>query len=340
MYYIGDPPVVVGNPISMAGPGSPRYCYFVGPKGYSGPLFSVQNCTEWQFQHGGEWTGFGLCGTNSGTCTGIRLVNTGTIRFRDMAFLGCAVGLDNVITAPPAGQGAAWSERVHMDSCTFTYNGIGIRLDNQAAWGSVSFGYERYLNLEFNTPPGGSLFKLLGGPVFYSSSVSAKGNMSGADPAGVRDSLFDMTDGSGIGLYCDVDIHCEGAGTAFLGPGSAISGHVPTVMIRGNLIISSGGLLTQGSFGAVDISNQTAGAWQGWGSAPLRIVTLLTTKAVASEAVSLKGTTCLSPYCQWLVAYAGGTPMNMAGVKAAYANGAVTITHPAVAGSVLAVLAN
>jgi len=342
-YYIGNPPIVIGSPISISRPGSPSYCYFCGPSGYTGPLFVVQNTTEWEFQHGGTFQGFGIKG--NGACTGIQLVNTGTFKFLNMGFLGCGIGMDNVITVPPAGQSPAWSERIHVNSCTFTYNDIGIRMYNQAGPGT-SYGYGRYLNLEFNTPPGGALFKFLDGPVFYSSKVEARGNMSGLSAQGVPDCLFDMTDGSGPSLYCEIDVTCEtgGPSVGFLGPATAPPGKpqpTASVLALGHIIISNTGVVYQGNFRAFDLSNLTAGAWKGFGGSPLQVVTTFITKAVGSEVVPLAGTMCQNPYAQWLVVYAGGSPMNMASVKAVYnGNGTVTVTHPAIAGTELSVLAN
>jgi hypothetical protein len=136
-----------------------------------------------------------------------------------------------------------------------------------------------------------------------------------------------------------------GASIGFLGPAKAAAGQeqlASYVIGRGRVLISGGqSSLYAGAFTAFDLSNFAGGAWSKFSDNPLQIVTTFTTKAVPSETIQLSGSTIVwNPYAQWLVTYAGGVPMSMEGVKATYNNGAVTVTHPPIAGAVLAILAN
>jgi hypothetical protein len=266
IYYIGSPPIVVPNLPSLLGSGVPA-SQFIGPSQCPSPLIQIAvpwGTVGWQFQHGGEWSGFGIDGRKSG-CIGISILNSLFVKMRNLGIANCLVGIDLEVTST-----AYFEERLAILDSTFSYNGAGIRFNNQTNDPGNSFEYGKYLGLHFNTAVGQCLFKLVNcgnsqsGSGINGCSFEAKGNMQGGD------FLFDCSDGSNIGLYCDGLIVAETGATASTGPSvafhgpPAVSGLTSSLWGLFHTMISGLAVLQDGQWREFNTEQYCAGAESAW----------------------------------------------------------------------------
>jgi hypothetical protein len=343
--YLVTSPIVIPPGVSIRGNG-PGASNLVAPPGYAEPILQFNNVWDWTWYHGPSLQGFAISGNsempvNGGaTATGIQILNSSALNFRDVSIINCAIGVENKLTN--AGQ---WCERVIFDRLTLKNNRTGVLLNNATGVPNTpSFSRHIYHNVFFNTLAGDAVFKLLGSPAVYSGEFNAHGNMGCGVPGSGGDCIFDLSDGSSLGPYCKIEVEAESGGPsiAFHGAPDTLASSLDAF---GWAVIAAGGqsILRDGNWARFDLGSIPAGAYERWPGAPLRYAMTVTTTANPSDTFpTVSGFSLVQkPDGLWLPSPVNAAARAMAGsVYVQPGVASLVLVHPPVAGAQFAIFVN
>jgi hypothetical protein len=246
-YYL-DSPLQFTSPINILGCGV-QCSKFVTTLNQT--ILEFNNVQAWPLTHGGTISEVGLdcnwqaVGTVARQGTGIALINTQAMTFRDVGIHTC----NQSITLAVANN--SWDERNIFDRITLDNFTSGIEFDGP----SVIYGHNWFENIEFNTYlEGDALVRFSGdATAAFNMTLTANGNMN----AGC---MFDLTNGNALLGDNDIRIMVENGPTvtAFCGgTSSGVTGwwgNTSVVQAHGFIGMSPGnGLLQSGPFNVFNL---------------------------------------------------------------------------------------